>query len=253
MIEIQAFQIKIHPLRKDEFISYIENSISNNIKLIQSGVNAASIVELKTNPGLVAAYNNSDLINIDGMSMVWALRFLGFEVPERVACPDLATGIMELAQKKSYKLFMFGAEEKQLQAAVGNVKQNYPKLTVAGFRNGFFHEKEEEQIVRMINNSQSDILFLGMPSPQKEFFVGKYKDQLNVKYILGVGGFFDILSGSINRAPLWMQKIGLEWFYRLVMEPKRMWRRYLIGNATFIKLLVFEKVRNRKLVKTTYN
>jgi len=244
MIEINAFKIKIHPLRKDEFIRYIENSISNGNKLIQSGVNAASMVELKNNSALVDAYNNSDLINIDGMSMVWALRFLGFTVPERVACPDLASGIMDLAQKNSLRLYMFGAEENNLKAAVENVRKMYPKLMVAGFRNGFFNQDDEEQIVKMINSAQSDILFLGMPSPRKEFFVEKYKDQLNVKYILGVGGFFDILSGSIKRAPLWMQNIGMEWFYRLIREPQRMWRRYLIGNVKFIKLVLLEKLRN---------
>jgi N-acetylglucosaminyldiphosphoundecaprenol N-acetyl-beta-D-mannosaminyltransferase len=246
MNEIHAFNIKIHPLRKNDFIQYIENSISNNARLVQSGVNAASIVELKNNKLLIDAYNNSDLINIDGMSMVWALRFLGFTVPERVACPDLAMGIMDMAQKNSYKLFMFGAEESNLKAAVKNVRKTFPKLLVAGYRNGFFNPEDEARIVEMINSAHSDILFMGMPSPRKEFFVEKYKDQLNVKYILGVGGFFDILSGSINRAPIWMQNMGLEWFYRLIKEPKRMWRRYLIGNTTFIKLVLLEKIRRKK-------
>jgi N-acetylglucosaminyldiphosphoundecaprenol N-acetyl-beta-D-mannosaminyltransferase len=246
MNEIHAFNIKIHPLRKNDFIQYIENSISNNARLVQSGVNAASIVEIKNNKLLIDAYNNSDLINIDGMSMVWALRFLGFTVPERVACPDLAMGIMDMAQKNSYKLFMFGAEESNLNAAVENVRKTFPKLLVAGYRNGFFNSEDEARIVEMINSAHSDILFMGMPSPRKEFFVEKYKDQLNVKYILGVGGFFDILSGSINRAPIWMQNMGLEWFYRLIKEPKRMWRRYLIGNTTFIKLVLLEKIRRKK-------
>jgi N-acetylglucosaminyldiphosphoundecaprenol N-acetyl-beta-D-mannosaminyltransferase len=153
---------------------------------------------------------------------------------------------MDMAQKNSYKLFMFGAEESNLKAAVKNVRKIFPKLLVAGYRNGFFNSEDEARIVEMINSAHSDILFMGMPSPRKEFFVEKYKDQLNVKYILGVGGFFDILSGSINRAPIWMQNMGLEWFYRLIKEPKRMWRRYLIGNTTFIKLVLLEKIRRKK-------
>jgi N-acetylglucosaminyldiphosphoundecaprenol N-acetyl-beta-D-mannosaminyltransferase len=246
MKEIHSFNIKIHPLRKIDFIQIIDESIKGNTQLIQSGVNAASIVELKNSPGIENAYNNADLINIDGMSMVWALRYLGFVVPERVACPDLALAIMELAEKNKYSLFLFGAKEKSLTAAVENIRTMHPKLQVSGFRNGYFKPEDEESVIQMINSANSDILFLGMPSPQKELFVEKYRNQLKVKYILGVGGFFDILSGSIKRAPLWMQNSGMEWFYRLMKEPRRMWRRYLIGNLTFIKLVIQEKMRSTK-------
>lgn len=243
MNEIHSFEIKIHTLSKDEFVQYIEKSISFGNKLVQSGVNASSIVELKHNKELVKAYNNADLVNIDGMSIVWALRLLGFNVRERVACPDLANGVMEMAQLRSYKIFLFGAEEKSIKAAVENLKRTYPSLIIAGFRNGFYRQDEEEQIVKMINTSQAEILFMGMPSPRKEFFVEKYNSQLNVKYILGVGGFFDILAGSINRAPLWMQNLGLEWFYRFLQEPKRLSKRYFIGNLKFIRLVFIEKFK----------
>jgi N-acetylglucosaminyldiphosphoundecaprenol N-acetyl-beta-D-mannosaminyltransferase len=246
MKEIHSFNIKIHPLRKIDFIQIIDERIKGNTQLIQSGVNAASIVELKHSADIINAYNNADLINIDGMSMVWALRYLGFEVPERVACPDLAMAIMELAEKNKYSLFLFGAKEANLTAAVENIRIMHPQLHVSGFRNGYYQPEDEESVIQMINSANSDILFLGMPSPQKEFFVEKYRNQLKVKYILGVGGFFDILSGSIKRAPLWMQNSGMEWFYRLIKEPRRMWRRYLIGNLTFIKLVIQEKNRSKK-------
>lgn len=245
MKEINAFKIKINPLRKSDFIKIIDENIKRNCQIVQSGVNAASIVEIRNNPELVKSYNNSDLINIDGMSMVWALRFLGFEIPERVACPDLAMDIIALAEKNNYSLFLFGAKEEHLLTAVRNINVLYPELRIAGFRNGYFNNVDEEFIVQKINASDTDILYLGMPSPQKEFFVEKYKNQLNVKYILGVGGFFDILSGSIKRAPQWMQNIGMEWFYRFLKEPGRLWRRYLIGNLTFIKIVMQEKI-NRK-------
>ncbi len=241
MNEIHAFNIKIHPVCKSDFIQLINENIKNNSQLVQSGVNAASIVELKNSTDLEIAYNNADLINIDGMSMVWALRFLGFKVPERVACPDLAMDIMELAEKNNYSLFLFGASEDNLGSAVQNINLKHPKLRISGFRNGYFQKQDEESIVQMINNAGSDILFLGMPSPLKEFFVEKYRKQLKVKYILGVGGFFDILSGSIKRAPLWMQNIGMEWSYRLIKEPGRLWHRYLFGNLMFIKLVMKEK------------
>jgi N-acetylglucosaminyldiphosphoundecaprenol N-acetyl-beta-D-mannosaminyltransferase len=182
-------------------------------------------------------------VNIDGMSMVWALRFLGYSAPERVACPDLANDILELAERKNYSIFLFGANESSLVLSIKNLATNFPKLKIAGYRNGYYQIEDEYGIIKMINDSMPDILFLGMPSPQKELFVEKYKNQFQVKYILGVGGFFDILSGKTKRAPLWVQRRGMEWIYRFAQEPKRMWHRYMIGNVKFIGLVLKEKWR----------
>jgi len=246
MKEIVSFGIKIHPLRKHDFLAIIDNGIKNKKQLIQSGINAASVVELKHLPSLEVAYNNCDLINIDGMSMVWALRFFGFRIPERVACPDLAEGLMELAEKNGYGIYLFGAKEEILLSALQNIKSNYPRIKISGYRNGYFSEDDEGSIVNMINQSKADILFLGLPSPLKEMFVEKHKHSINSYYILGVGGFFDILSGSITRAPLWMQNTGFEWFYRFIQEPKRLLIRYLIGNIKFIWLVISEKTHFKK-------
>jgi len=243
MKEIKIFNIKTHVLYKKEFLDIIASNLKEGKQIVQNGVNAASIIGLTNNRELIQAYNNSDLINIDGMSMVWALRFLGYSVPERVACPDLANDVLKLAEKENYSIFLFGAKEASLSQSIKNLKNSFPKLNIAGHRNGYYQASEELGIVEMINNSNPDILLLGMPSPQKEFFVEKYKDQLQVKYFFGVGGFFDILSGKIKRAPVWMQKSGLEWFYRFIQEPRRMWSRYIIGNIKFIILVLKEKRR----------
>jgi len=243
MREIKAFGIKIHPLRKQEFVDYIEDCIVHKKKIVQSGINAASIVELRQSESLLQAYNNSDLINIDGMPVMWALKFLGHDIPERVACPDLFEALLGLAQNKKYNIFFFGAKEKNITQAVENIKNQYPAINITGYRNGYYNDADESSIVQMINQSKAELLFLGMPSPQKEIFVEKYKLQLNVNYILGIGGFFDIVSGSIKRAPLWMQNIGLEWFYRFIQEPKRLLGRYFIGNLIFVYMVIKEKLR----------
>src|SRR6185312_7464130 len=223
MKEIKIFNTKVHPFTKKEFINIIESNLKDGNRIIQNGINAASINELSKNKELIQAYNNSDLMNIDGMSIVWALRFLGYSVPERVACPDLANDILALAERENYSVFLFGAKETSLSQSVKNLTTDFPKLNIAGHRNGYYQTEDEYAIVEMINDSMPDILLLGMPSPQKELFVEKYKDKLQVKYFFGVGGFFDILSGKTKRAPLWMQKKGLEWIYRFMQEPKRMW------------------------------
>lgn len=246
MKEIKAFNINIHPLPRSEFLSIIENNLRKEIKTIQNGVNAASIISFYKNEKLRNAIVKSDLVNIDGISVVWALRFLGYDIPERVACPDLATEILALAEKENYRVFLFGAQETSLLLCMKNLQTSFPKLILAGFRNGYYQEEEELSIKNIINDSKPDILFLGMPSPQKELFVDKYKSVLTAKYIFGIGGFFDILSGYKKRAPRWIQKIGMEWFYRFIQEPKRMWRRYLIGNTEFIWLVIKEKLNQSK-------
>ena len=247
MNEITAFGVRINPLSISEFVEIIEGGIKKNVQIVQSGVNASSIVEIKQNHELLQAYNNCDLVNIDGMSLVWALRFFGYKVPSRVACPDLAEKVLKLAELNNFNVFMLGTGKEQLQSAVNNISSQYPNLKISGFRDGFFKKDEELGIVELINESKPNILFLGLPSPKKEFFVEKYKQQLKVNYILGVGGYFDILAGAIKRAPVWMQKIGLEWFYRFLQEPKRLFRRYFVGNMIFLRLVILEKRSYNKI------
>lgn len=240
--EIRIFKTKVHPYTKEEFLRLISLNLREGNLIIQNGINAASINEASANDHLNQAYNNSHLINVDGISIVWALRFLGYKIPERVPCPDLADEVLLLAEKKNYAVFLFGTTEKNLLLSIQNLKMQFPYLNIAGFRNGYYLSEEEETIVSQINKAKPDILLLGMPSPKKELFVERYRSELQVKYILGVGGFLDILAGEVKRAPDWIQYIGLEWFYRFAQEPQRMWKRYLLGNPKFVYLVLKEKI-----------
>lgn len=246
MREIEFFGIKIQALRRSEFLSLIETNLSNKIQTVQNGINAAIINDVVKNDAFKNALNNSDLANADGMSVYWALRILGKPVPERVACPDLAEDVIKMAERNSFSIFLFGAEENSLQLCVKNLQNEYPKLKIAGARNGYFKEEDEADIVAYLKKSKSDILFLGMPSPRKEFFVEKYKKEIPANFIFGVGGLFDIYSGQKKRAPKWLQKIGMEWFYRFSQEPRRMWQRYMIGNFRFIFMVLKEKFSRNK-------
>ena len=183
MKEIMFFDIRIHPLLKSEFLDIIESNLKNGNQIIQNGLNAASVNELVHNEELKQAYNNSDLINIDGMSVVWVLRFMGYNVPERVACPDLADDILAMAEKNNFSVFLFGAKETNLLLCKKNLQDNFPNLIIAGYRNGYYKEDEELAIIDMINSANPDILFLGMPSPCKELFTEKYRHNLTAKYI----------------------------------------------------------------------
>jgi N-acetylglucosaminyldiphosphoundecaprenol N-acetyl-beta-D-mannosaminyltransferase len=246
MKEIKAFGIKIHPLYKSEFLSIIESGLEKKGKLIQIGVNSASINEIVRNEKLSEAINNADLINIDGISVVWALRLMGHKIPERVATPDLANDVLAMAEDKGFSVFLFGARETVILSCKEKLLETFPNLKISGCRNGYYQPEEESSIVELINRVQPDILLIGMPSPQKELFFQSYKNQLSSNYILGVGGYFDIIAGITKRAPVWMQKIGMEWFFRFLQEPVRLFRRYLLGNAQFVWLVIREMVVKRK-------
>ena len=247
MKDILFFDIRIRPLFKSDFLDIIESNLKNGNQIIQYGLNAASINELVKNEELKQAYKNANLINIDGMSVVWTLRFMGYNVPERVACPDLADDVLAMAEKNHFSVFLFGTKEKNLLLCKKNLQENYPNLLIAGYHNGYYNKDEELAIIKIINSANPDILFLGLPSPCKELFVEQYRHYLTAKFIFGVGGLFDILSGLKKRAPQWIQKIGMEWFYRFAQEPSRLWRRYLIGNFNFLWLVFKEKNKIRKV------
>lgn len=246
MDRVEVFGIRINTLTKHDYLSVIQKNLNERRKLVQNSINAALIVETRKNETLRLVINKSDLVNIDGMAVVWALRLLGYSVPERVPCPDLAEDLLALAEKRSYSIFFLGASDDSLNLCVTRLKDRFPSLKIAGYNNGYFTADDEPSIVDMINRADPDILLIGMPSPRKELFVEKYRNILTARYCLGVGGYFDILSGLIARAPLWMQNIGMEWAYRLIQEPRRMWRRYLIGNTRFIFLVLKEKLIKKK-------
>ena len=241
--EINIFSIKINPLRRPEFLSIIENSIKSGRQIAQFGVNSATINDIVRNVDFRFTINNADLIHIDGMSVVWALRSFGYDVPERVATPDLADDILAMADRNGMSIFLFGAKESTLLLCRQNIEMKFPNLRISGSRNGYYKPEEEKDIFDLINNSKPDILLLGMSSPKKELFFESYRHKLDARYILGVGGYFDIMSGIIKRAPLWMQDTGLEWLYRLLQEPRRLWKRYLIGIFQFFWLVTSEKFK----------
>ena len=241
MNSILFFDVKINPLPKSEFLDIIESSIKNGNRIVQNGLNAAAINLLVANKELKNAYHHSDLINIDGMSIVWALRLLGHKVPERVTCPDLTDDILAMADKNNYSIFLLGAKESTLSLCRKNIQNNFPNLKIVGSQNGYYKEHEELAIIEKMKRANPDILLIGMPSPFKELFTEKYKHDLSIKYYLGVGGLFEVLAGEKKRAPKWMQNLGMEWFYRFAQEPSRLWKRYLIGNLKFVWLVFKEK------------
>ena len=232
---IHTLNTIIDNLNMQETLQVINDTIDSGAQLHHVVINAAKMVAMQTDLKLRQSVNSCDLINADGQAVVWASRILGQPLKERVAGIDLMENLVELAYKKNYKIFFFGAKEEVVSRVVNNYKIKYSKDIIAGYRNGYFKKEDEVDIAKQISDSGADILFVAISSPTKENFLYDNKETLRgVNFIMGVGGSFDVVSGLVKRAPLWMQKIGMEWFYRFVQEPKRMWKRYLIGNIKFI-------------------
>lgn len=233
----------IHPLTFREVLEKLEEFIHAGQSRQVVVVNAAKIIKMRTDPKLCEIVKTCDLIGVDGVPVIWAARLLGQCLPERINGTDLMDALIELAAEKNYRLYFFGAREHVLEEAIARVKQRYINVNIVGWRHGYFNIQEEAGIVEEINAAKPDILFVGMGTPKKEYWIRRHLARLKVPVIHGVGGSIDVLAGYTERAPVWMQRNGLEWLYRIFQEPRRMWKRYLITNSKFVMLVLQDAVR----------
>jgi N-acetylglucosaminyldiphosphoundecaprenol N-acetyl-beta-D-mannosaminyltransferase len=236
----------IDNLNMQETLDRISRAIHDCKHLHHTVVNAGKIVSMQKDPQLRESVVNADIINADGQGVVWASRLLGRPLKERVAGIDLMEQLVEVAYRDHYKVFFLGAKEDIVKSVVDHYSKIYSPEIIAGYRNGYFKKEDERDIARQIADSGANILFVAISSPTKENFLFQNREILQkVNFIMGVGGSFDVVSGLVKRAPDWMQKAGLEWLYRVYQEPKRMFRRYLVGNTKFILLVLKYKFKGR--------
>lgn len=236
MKEIHIWGIKFNPMTRKDFASEILLRLQKGERRIHvTGVNPEQIVKAQRNSFLQQAINESSLVNIDGFLAVLFLRLKGYEVPERVATPDVMNELLKHADRNRQSVYFLGAEPTVIEKAVVNIRQRFPNLVVAGYHGGFF--KDDTEIVKEIESSEPDYLFIALPSPQKEMFILNNKKRLNVGVFYGVGGAFDILGEKCRRAPELFQRLNLEWVWRICQNPKqngmRVWKFY----PGFLKML----------------
>ena len=207
--------------------------------------NASHVCMMRRDPELRAACSAGDFVVADGMSVVWALRAAGTAVPERVAGVDLMAQLLAVAGTEKLRVYFLGARPEVVAKLAEESVRKYPGLVVAGYRDGYFSSDDHAAIIEDIRQRAPHLLFIGMPSPFKETWCQRHRDRLNVPVMIGVGGSFDVLTGFIRRAPRWVQSMGLEWSWRLLMEPRKLWKRYLTTNSEFIWLAGREIVARR--------
>ena len=243
---IQILGITIDPLTMKETVDAVEQYVLKKHPLHLMGVNADKINQCHEDEKIKKIVNESGIINADGASVVLASKFLGAPDPERVAGIDLMQNLLELSNKKGYSVYFFGAKEEILQDMLKIFEERYPALNVVGYRNGYFSPKDEKYIQEDIKEKKPNFVFVGITSPKKEYIIQSFMDNGINAVFMGVGGSFDVLSGHIKRAPLWMQNAHLEWLFRVANEPKRLFKRYFVGNVTFIKRVLDEKRKSKK-------
>lgn len=200
-------------------------------------VNAAKVVKYSYDVRLRGVMDRADLLLADGMPIVWTSRLGRKRLAERVAGIDLMERMMAVSAARGFRVYLLGATEDVIQKTVAALKIRYANLQIAGCRNGYFTPESEPGIIAEINASGADMLLLGMGTPQKEFWADSNISKLQVAICQGAGGSFDVVAGLTKRAPSWMQSCGLEWLYRFLQEPGRMWRRYLYTNVAFLYLI----------------
>jgi N-acetylglucosaminyldiphosphoundecaprenol N-acetyl-beta-D-mannosaminyltransferase len=204
------------------------------------GGNSHHVYTAFKNPEYAKICRSSWIFFPDGQSIILASFLIGAKLPERIAGPDVMMKILEECERNRLKVFLLGCDEQFLVKLKSNLSRSFPTAIAGGYSPpfGVWSEEENNKIVSKINDSNADILFMGISLPKQDIWVFEHKDKLRTKIAIGFGAAFDFHSGRVKRAPVWMQKICLEWFHRFLQEPKRMWKRYIFANSYLIFLVV---------------
>jgi N-acetylglucosaminyldiphosphoundecaprenol N-acetyl-beta-D-mannosaminyltransferase len=238
--------VSIDRLDMDATVRRCEEIIESGGPAQHVSVNVAKIVKLRDDQRLRAIVEGCDLVSVDGQPVVWASRLLGDPLPERVAGIDLMFRLLERAEDRGYRVFVLGAKQDVLETAVARLAERHPRLTIAGFHHGYFGDEESAEVCEVVRAAEPHILLVAMSSPRKEYWLADHAADLGVPFSMGVGGSIDVVAGLTKRAPDFMQRHGLEWFYRFVQEPRRLGPRYLRTNGRFAGLLARELVSRRR-------
>lgn len=230
-------------------ISPLKVSDIKDEKLLINTINAHSFNIARKDKEFYNALDKSGILLPDGVSIVLAVRLLSGTRLKKISGYDLFLAEMEYLNSSGGSCFFLGSSNEVLCLIETRAKKEYPNVKMRFFSPPFvptFNIEENESMINEVKNFSPDVLFVGMTAPKQEKWASAHFDELQAGHICSIGAVFDFYAGTVKRAPQWMIKLGLEWFYRLVREPKRMWRRYLLGNSRFIVWVIKEKLKMNK-------
>lgn len=218
----------------EELKNCLDADIVANRKVFLVAINPEKIIKANKDPDLLAKLNAATYPVADGVGVIYASKLQGGEIRERITGIDCMMMILELASEKGYRVFLYGALPGVAELAKEDIEKRYPSIQIVGTMDGY--EQNQEKIIECINRSGAQVLFVALGSPLQENFITQNMDRLCPNVFEGVGGSFDVFAGRVKRAPVWMQKRGLEWLYRLIQQPGRIFRELKL-----IKFLVLAR------------
>lgn len=219
---VDILDIPIDPLTMPQALVAVDEFIASRQPHHVFTADASGIMRAQEDPALQEIILQADLVTADGAGVLLASRLNGAALPERVSGVDLVEEISRLAAQRGYLIYLFGAADGVAKLAAAELQKRHPGLTIVGVRNGYFTTDEEAGIVREIAQARPDVLFVALGIPRQELFIRSHFAELGVPVMIGVGGSFDVISGTLKRAPRWMQRAGLEWLYRFAQQPSRL-------------------------------
>ena len=249
MRSFNVLGIHVHSVNIPSTIAIIDGWIKRQEPHYVCITGVHGIMECQGDPALKRVYQQAGLVTPDGMPLVWLGKWAGHQEISRVYGPDLLLALCAQSQSadpdKQYKHFFYGGNEGVAQQLARNLQANYPHLQVVGCYTPPFRPlttAEEADLSQQIQQSQADIVWVGLGAPKQEKWMADHVGTIGAPVLIGIGAAFDFHSGRKAQAPLWMQRNGLEWLFRLMSEPKRLWRRYLINNPLFIAKVCAQKL-----------
>lgn len=238
------FNLYNHTLK--DLLQAIANMILSRNKSKIMYLNIHVFNEAYKNKRLEETLRSADILYCDGEGVRIGAKILGHHIPHRMTGADWIYDLCSLCEKKGFSIFIVGAKPGVTEKGIRVLKTRFPELKIAGYHHGYFNKFgiENDVVVDTINKSGADILLVGLGTPLQEIWIDKNFDNLNIPVIWAIGAVMDYVSGTVKRAPAWIHKNGMEWLYRLYLEPGRMWKRYLVGNSVFFYRIFKERFSN---------
>lgn len=238
--------VPVHPIGLQTLLRWIRQMVTRQQQASVMYANAHAINLAQQYPTFQDTLNKADLVFCDGYGVWLAAHWLGCSLPQRFTPPDWIMQLVALCIDQKYRIFLLGAQPGVARKAAHRLQANFPLLSIAS-EHGYFcpHGVENENVLQKINRVSPDILLVGMGMPRQEIWVRQNQHRHEVYVTICVGALFDYLAGEVRRGPRWMTDSGGEWLWRLAFEPKRLWRRYLLGNPAFVKLVLQQWIQKR--------
>jgi N-acetylglucosaminyldiphosphoundecaprenol N-acetyl-beta-D-mannosaminyltransferase len=241
--------VDIDALTPADLLLLLEDSVVANEKRRVIFCNVSTVVECQSSSSLAEAVNRAEVICPDGMPLAWLGRLNGRNPITRVDGPSMMRAAMEYGVSRNWRHYLYGASEPVLEALVQKLSSDFPGINIAGHESPPYRELTSAEVDEMrgrVNEAAADFVWVGLGMPKQELWMAQHHEHLTSPVLLGVGAAFDFNAGTLSRAPGWMRNNGLEWLYRFRQEPRRLWKRYLVGNARFAAYVANDWVRNRK-------